>query len=56
MQDSADWYMLVQDVERRCKLVHIGQGWGRMVRVGADYRKIVQVGAGMCRKEQIGAG
>jgi len=56
MQDSADWYMLVQDVERRCKLVHIGQGWGRMVHVGADYRKIVQVGAGMCRKEQIGAG
>ena len=45
MQDGADWFLLVQDVERRSKLVHIGQGWGRMVHVGADYRKMVQVGA-----------
>ena len=48
--------MLVQDVERRCKLVHVGQGWGRIVHAGADYRKMMQVCAGMSRMEHIGAG
>ena len=50
---SAGWRRLVQDVERRCRLVHVGQGWGRMVHVGAVYRTIVQVCA---RMEQTGAG
>ena len=55
MQDGADWFMLVQDVERRCKLVHVGQGWGRMVHAGVDYRNIVQVCAGWSRLVQDSA-